>query len=63
MNYSDQTVSDAKSKESLFKNFFGEVKALQRSAKSAKDPPQTWTDVEHELNRKIHETQEKVGWG
>jgi hypothetical protein len=28
MNYSDQAVSDAKSKEALFRNFFGNVKAL-----------------------------------
>lgn len=60
MNYSDQTVSDAKSKESLFKNFFGEVKALQRSSKSAQDQPQIWTNIEHELNNRVHETQEKV---
>jgi cysteinyl-tRNA synthetase len=31
MNYSDQTVSDARTKEALFKNFFGAVKALVRT--------------------------------
>ena len=31
MNYSDQTVGDAKSKEALFNNFFGEVKTMLRS--------------------------------
>jgi len=31
MNYSDQTVDDAKSKEKYFKNFFGAVKSLLRN--------------------------------
>jgi len=35
MNYSDQTVADAKAKEALFRNFFGSVKAKLAESASA----------------------------
>jgi len=44
MNYSDQTVEDAKSKESLFRNFFGNIKDLL--ARKAADGRPSWLAME-----------------
>jgi len=39
MNYSDQTVADAKAKEALFRNFFGSVKAVSAATDAATGMP------------------------
>jgi len=60
MNYSDQTVGDAKSKEALFNNFFGEVKTLLRSDWLADEVGLRDREADLDLLRKIHETQTRV---
>eukprot|EP01012_Entosiphon_sulcatum_P006014 TRINITY_DN12801_c0_g1_i1.p2 TRINITY_DN12801_c0_g1~~TRINITY_DN12801_c0_g1_i1.p2 ORF type:complete len:756 (-),score=189.59 TRINITY_DN12801_c0_g1_i1:168-2435(-) len=58
MNYSDQTVSDAKAKETTFKSFFGEVKALLRKDWQAER--QDWTEAELQLENSLAQTQSRV---
>lgn len=58
MNYSDQTVDDAKSKEKYFKNFFGAVKSVLRNDFVAER--QGWTPADRALWETFQATQEKV---
>jgi cysteinyl-tRNA synthetase len=58
MNYSDQTVDDAKAKEKYFKNFFGAVKSLLRQ--DFVSEPQGWTEADRALSKTLLAAQEKV---
>lgn len=58
MNYTDQAVADAKTKEQHFKNFFGAVKALLRTDWIG--APQYWREQEKSLQSSILELQAKV---
>ncbi len=58
MNYSDQTVDDAKSKERYFKNFFGAVKSVLRNDFVAER--QGWTQADRVLWQILNESQKKV---
>jgi cysteinyl-tRNA synthetase len=58
MNYSDQTVDDAKAKEKYFKNFFGAVKSLLRQDFVAE--AQGWTEADRALWKTLLAAQEKV---
>ena len=58
MNYSDQTVDDAKAKEKYFKNFFGAVKSLLRQDFVAE--LQGWNEADRALYKTLLASQEKV---
>lgn len=58
MNYSDQTVDDAKAKEKYFKNFFGAVKSVLRN--DFVPEQQGWTSVDRALWNTLNDTQQKV---
>lgn len=58
MNYSDQTVDDAKTKERYFKNFFGAVKSLLRQ--DFVSSVQGWTEADRMLSQALLKTQESV---
>jgi cysteinyl-tRNA synthetase len=58
MNYSDQTVDDAKSKEKYFKNFFGAVKSVLRNDFVA--ARQGWTPADRSLWETLQASQQKV---
>ena len=60
MNYSDQTVGDAKSKEALFNNFFGEVKTLLRTQWLDNEVGFRDREADLSLLRKIHDTQTRT---
>ena len=59
MNYSDQTVDDAKSKEKYFKNFFGAVKAVLRGSDFVAQR-QGWDEKDRELHAALLKAQEGV---
>ena len=58
MNYSDQTVDDAKAKEKYFKNFFGSIKSLLRSGQLSKKPVKTTSDKD--LVKMLNDVPERV---
>lgn len=58
MNYSDQTVDDAKAKEKYFKNFFGAVKSVLRNDFVAER--QGWNPPDRVIWDTLNETQKKV---
>jgi cysteinyl-tRNA synthetase len=58
MNYSDQTVDDAKAKEKYFKNFFGAVKSVLRNDFVAER--QGWTPADRALWAVLQSSQAKV---
>jgi cysteinyl-tRNA synthetase len=58
MDYSDQTMNQAKDYEKRLNSFFGTVKALQRKDWVAEE--QRWHDPEKELNDVIVTTEKKV---
>mmetsp|Transcript_19565 Transcript_19565/g.40250 ORF Transcript_19565/g.40250 Transcript_19565/m.40250 type:complete len:779 (+) Transcript_19565:83-2419(+) len=58
MNYSDQTVDDAKAKEKYFKNFFGSVKSLLRN--DFVGQLQGFTLADRALSAKLDEIMGKV---
>jgi cysteinyl-tRNA synthetase len=58
MNYSDQTVDDAKAKEKYFKNFFGAVKSLLRNDFVREH--QGWTPADRALYETLNTTQQRV---
>lgn len=58
MNYSDQTVDDAKGKEKYFKNFFGAVKSVLRN--DFVSERQGWTEADRALWETLRASQEKV---
>lgn len=58
MNYSDQTVTDARGKMATFKNFFGSVKALVRE--NWVDKPVGWSGDDRVLFRAVYDMQSKV---
>lgn len=58
MNYSDQTVDDAKAKEKYFKNFFGAVKSVLRN--DFVQEHQGWTSTDRALWETLNATQGKV---
>jgi cysteinyl-tRNA synthetase len=58
MNYSDQTVDDAKAKEKYFKNFFGAVKSVMRNDFVAER--QGWTPADRSLWETLQASQQKV---
>lgn len=58
MNYSDQTVDDAKAKEKYFKNFFGSVKSLLRN--DFVREMQGFTQADRDLSAKLDELMGKV---
>jgi cysteinyl-tRNA synthetase len=58
MNYSDQTVDDAKAKEKYFKNFFGAVKSVLRNDFVVER--QGWTPADRALFATLQMSQEKV---
>jgi len=58
MNYSDQTVENAKSKEKYFKNFFGAVKSVLRN--DFVSERQGWTPADRALFEILNATQRKV---
>lgn len=58
MNYSDQTVDDAKAKEKYFKNFFGAVKSVLRN--DFVSERQGWTEADRSLWKTLNASQEKV---
>lgn len=62
MLYSDQMVNDAKTKESMLKNFFGVVKGLLRDVPASKlsDVPQNWGKDEDRLHEDFRICQSKV---
>lgn len=60
MNYSDQTVNDAKTKEQYFKNFFGQAKAVLRTPLMEPGRRQGWTPADRALHQTITQTQESV---
>jgi len=58
MNYSDQTVDDAKAKEKYFKNFFGAAKSVLRN--DFVSERQGWTEADRALWETLNEIQLKV---
>jgi cysteinyl-tRNA synthetase len=50
MNYSDQTIDDARSKETTFKNFFREVEALVRDDYLAQEVGWRMDEADHKLS-------------
>lgn len=58
MNYSDQTVDDAKAKEKYFKNFFGSVKSLLRN--DFVGERQDYTPADRFLSTTLNSIQAKV---
>jgi cysteinyl-tRNA synthetase len=58
MNYSDQTVDDARAKEKYFKNFFGAVKSVLRN--DFVSERQGWTEADRALFATLNESQQKV---
>lgn len=58
MNYSDDTMHDAKTKESYFHNFLGQAKAVVRQAHV--NDPQGWTTADRALHEHIVQTQHRV---
>jgi cysteinyl-tRNA synthetase len=58
MNYSDQTVDDARAKEKYFKNFFGAVKSVLRN--DFVSERQGWTEADRALFTTLNESQKKV---
>ena len=58
MNYSDQTIDEAKAREKTLLNYFGRVKAEMRREWLAR--PTLWGEVEREMNEKITDAQGKV---
>jgi len=58
MNYSDQTVDDAKAKEKYFKNFFGAVKSVLRNNFVAER--QGWTTADRSLSEILQASQQKI---
>lgn len=58
MNYSDQTVDDAKAKEKYFKNFFGAVKSVLRN--DFVDERQGWEPADRSLFESFNAAQKKV---
>ena len=50
MNYSDQTIDDARSKETTFKNFFREVEALVRDDYLAQEVGWRMGEADHKLS-------------
>mmetsp|Transcript_2126 Transcript_2126/g.2978 ORF Transcript_2126/g.2978 Transcript_2126/m.2978 type:complete len:776 (+) Transcript_2126:83-2410(+) len=58
MNYSDQTVDDAKAKEKYFKNFFGAVKSVLRT--DFVSERQGWTQADRDLWEVLLMAQEGV---
>eukprot|EP00534_Pseudo-nitzschia_fraudulenta_P006377 CAMPEP_0201180444 /NCGR_PEP_ID=MMETSP0851-20130426/116201_1 /ASSEMBLY_ACC=CAM_ASM_000631 /TAXON_ID=183588 /ORGANISM="Pseudo-nitzschia fraudulenta, Strain WWA7" /LENGTH=778 /DNA_ID=CAMNT_0047464655 /DNA_START=16 /DNA_END=2352 /DNA_ORIENTATION=+ len=58
MNYSDQTVDDAKAKEKYFKNFFGSVKSVLRNDFVIEK--QAFTPEDRGLLEALHSVQAKV---
>ena len=58
MNYSDQTVDDAKAKERYFYNFFGAAKSVLRRDFVAER--QGWTAADRALSESLLQAQEKV---
>ena len=58
MNYSDQTVDDAKAKEKYFKNFFGSVKSVLRNDFVRES--QGFTPADRALSAKLDELMGKV---
>jgi cysteinyl-tRNA synthetase len=58
MNYSDQTVEDAKAKEKYFKNFFGAVKSVLRTDLVSEH--QGWTPADRALWETLLACQKKV---
>jgi len=58
MNYSDQTVDDARAKEKYFKNFFGSVKSVLRN--DFVSERQGWTVADRGLFAALNEIQQKV---
>lgn len=68
MQYSDQAVADARSKESLFRNFFGDVKdVMQRQGRSGKpawlEKTVGWSPADRELNGRLMATEQAVHEG
>jgi len=59
MNYSDQTVDNAKAKESYFKNFFGACKAVLRTHDWIAQP-QGWDAADRSLHTSLITAQEQV---
>ncbi len=58
MNYSDQTVDDAKAKEKYFKNFFGAAKSVLRNDFVSEH--QGWTEADRALWETLNAVQLKV---
>ena len=58
MNFSDQTVDDAKAKEKYFKNFFGAVKSVLRNDFVSQE--QGWIPADRALYNTLLQTQQKV---
>lgn len=58
MNYSDQTVDDARAKEKYFKNFFGAVKSVLRN--DFVSERQGWTAADRALFNTLNASQQKV---
>lgn len=58
MNYSDQTVDDAKAKEKYFKNFFGAVKSVMRN--DFVSERQGWSAADRALFQTLNDSQKKV---
>ncbi|KAL3921472.1 MAG: hypothetical protein SGILL_002730 [Bacillariaceae sp.] len=58
MNYSDQTVDDARAKEKYFKNFFGAVKSVLRN--DFVQEHQGWTPTDRALWETLNAAQGKV---
>lgn len=60
MNYSDQTIDDARSKESTFKSFFREVEALVRDDYLAQEVGWRMADNDHKLADAYLEARQSV---
>eukprot|EP00300_Choanocystis_sp_HF-7_P023975 c25368_g1_i1.p1 GENE.c25368_g1_i1~~c25368_g1_i1.p1 ORF type:complete len:912 (-),score=266.71 c25368_g1_i1:40-2775(-) len=60
MNYSDQTVGDARKKETTFKNYFGTIKAILRQDWLLQPVGWAQREDDRELSRKGIEMQSKV---
>lgn len=58
MNYSDESMQDAKSKERTLKEFFLNTRVAIRN--QALDLPQSWNEADRELNRTLQDTQNRV---
>jgi len=60
MNFSDQTVDDAKSKEATFRNFFREVEALVREDYLSQEVGYRMGKLDHDLAETFQSTRESV---